>query len=270
MADGGFVVVVEDIPHKLVSQDSDKIGSSSAATKRIELDDETIAPPQQGTSSPTSTTNADFNLTVPKVEDPDLLNLSENRYSAEKIEKSGQKQKSRTSQIFVCMDSTNCINQSCSMLDGDKTQKDTNADCSDEENHVVRGISGQDSLRRKSCVESCGDKLEESMTNGEQNRQKNPKLYVASNESIDETFTDGAELGGYGLVPQQNNTGVLEIDTNDDDNNITRDKRNPQHYCIGPRKISGIVSNPINEPMDLENNDTILIPQGNEVIEPHQ
>jgi hypothetical protein len=70
------------------------------------------------------------------------------------------------------MDSTNGITQSCSMLDGDKTQKDTNADCSDEENHVVRGISGQDSLRRKSCVESCGDKLEESMTNGEQNRQK--------------------------------------------------------------------------------------------------
>jgi hypothetical protein len=165
MADGDFVAVVQDIPHNLVSQDSDKIGSSSTATKRIELGGETIAPPHHGTSSLTNSSNADFNLTVPKVEDPDLMNLSENRSSAEK--KSGQKWKSRTSQIFVCMDSTNCITQSCSMLDGDKTQKGTNADCSDEENHPVRGISGQDSLRRKSCVESCGDKLEESTTNGE-------------------------------------------------------------------------------------------------------
>jgi hypothetical protein len=142
MADGGFVAVVHDIPHKLVSQCSDKIGSSFAATKKIELAGETIAPPHQGTSSLTSTSNADFNLTVPKVEDLDLMNLSENRSSAEKTEKSEQKQKSRTSQIFVCMDSTNCITQFGSMLDGDKTQKDTNADCSDEENHPVRGISG--------------------------------------------------------------------------------------------------------------------------------
>jgi hypothetical protein len=158
------------------------------------------------------------------------------------------------------------------MLDGDETQKDTNTDCSDEENHPVRGISGQYSLRRKSCVESCGDKVEESMTNGGQNEidKKNPRLYVASNESIDGTFTDGAELGGNGLVPQQNNTGAVEIDTNDDDNNITSDKRNHQHYCIVPSKISGTVSSPINEPMDVENNGTILIPQGNEVIEPHQ
>jgi hypothetical protein len=215
MADGGFVAMVQDIPHKLVSQGSDKIGSSSAATTRIELAGETIASPHQGTSSLTNTSNADFNL----------MNLSENRSSGEKTEKSGQKQKSRTSQIFVCMDSTNCITQSCSMLDGDETQKHTNAECSNEENHSVRGISGQDSLR-KSCVEICGDKHEESTTNGEQNRidKKNRKLYVASNESIDGTFTDGAKLGGNGLVPQQNNTGAVEIDTNDYDNNIRREK----------------------------------------------
>jgi hypothetical protein len=62
MADGGFVAMVQDIPHKLVSQGSDKIGSSSAATTRIELAGETIASPHQGTSSLTNTSNADFNF----------------------------------------------------------------------------------------------------------------------------------------------------------------------------------------------------------------
>jgi hypothetical protein len=52
-----------------------------------------IAPPHQGTSSLTSTSNADFNLTVPKVEDPDLMNLSENRSSAEKTEKVNKNRK---------------------------------------------------------------------------------------------------------------------------------------------------------------------------------
>jgi hypothetical protein len=46
--------------------------------------------------------------------------------------------------------------------------------------------------------------------------------------------------------------------------------KNPQYYCIGPSKISETVSKHISEPMDVENNDTILILQGNEVIEPHQ
>jgi hypothetical protein len=54
-------------------------------------------------------------------------------------------------------------------------------------------------------------------------------------------------------VPQQNITGAVEIDTNDDDNNIRSDKRNHQHYCIVPSKISGTVSSPINEPMNVEN-----------------
>ena len=254
MADGSFEAVVQDISHG-----SDKVESSSAPTKWIELACEILARPHQGPI-------------CLKVEGPIKMMLNKNKSSHEEIEKSEQERKSRINHISVFKNS---------MLDGDASPADTNADCGNGEKYHVRGINGHDLLRRKSYVESCGDNLEKkSTTDGEQNRTE---LYPALNQSNHGNmlsnqesptseknsgiFTDCDELGGNVLFQKQGDMGGMDEDRNDDENNMKRDGINSQH-CSSPSQTSGTVLNHIFDPMDMESNDIILSPEGNKVIEP--
>lgn len=249
------LAMVQEIPHKPISQVNDKTESCSAASQRFLLAHE-IAPSYRGPSSMITAADTDFSLTIPKVDGPDLRNFSEKRSSNEEIKEDEQERKSGTNAISAW------ITQSGSLLlvDEEESQTAINADCSD-------GESTKDDKHDNSGKENPELDAASNESNHGNQMQFNKETPKSNKKCI--IVNNDAELGGHG-VWQHNDMGAMDIKTNDNDNNIKRDKGSLQ-LCVAPREISvGTILSCTTHPIDVKNNDTIPIPAENDIIETQQ